>query len=147
MRNIYSHIIYFQIFIHISLSIISKNHVYCQICLWMNMIICFVIGNLRGTLSSVNMLKGYMLRERLGTVALDQWFPTCGTRTTSGTQRSSRWYTSTFCLLLDRREFSVHVGLTLSFLEPSTLSRSVIPKLCAATDSQVFREAFWKKTV
>ena len=27
----------------------------------------------------------------------------------------------------------------------SKLSRSVIPKLCATTDSQVFREAFWKK--
>ena len=71
----------------------------------------------------------------------------CGTRTTSGTRRSSRWYASTFCLLLDRREFLVQVGLILSFLEPSTLSRSVIPKLCAATDSQVFREAFWKKTI
>jgi len=27
----------------------------------MNMIIYFVIGNLRGTFSSVNMLKGFML--------------------------------------------------------------------------------------
>ena len=45
------------------------------------------------------------------------------------------------------KEFVVQVGLILSFLEPSTLSRSVIPKLCAATDSQVFREAFWKKTI
>ena len=27
----------------------------------MNMIIYFVIGNLRGTFSSINMLKGYML--------------------------------------------------------------------------------------
>ena len=50
-------------------------------------------------------------------------------------------------ILFDRREFLVHVGLILSFLEPSTLSRSVILKLCAATDSQVFREAFWKKTI
>jgi len=78
---------------------------------------------------------------------LEQWFPTCGTRTTSGTRRSYRWYASTFCLLLDRREFLVQAGLILSFLEPSTLSRSVIPKLCAATDSQVFRKAFWKKTM
>jgi len=53
---------------------------------------------------------------------LVQWFPTCGTRTTSGTWKSSRWYASTFCLLLDRREFLVQVGLILSFLEPSTLS-------------------------
>ena len=30
----------------------------------MNMIIYFVIGNLRGTFSSVNMLKGYMLTSR-----------------------------------------------------------------------------------
>jgi len=80
-------------------------------------------------------------------VPLRQWFLTCGTRTTSGTRRSSRWYASTFCLLLNRREFLVQVGLILSFLEPSTLSRSVIPKLCAATDSQVFHEAFWKKTI
>ena len=46
----------------------------------MNMIICFVIANFRGALSSVNMLKGtcsfvemlkeYMVRERLGTPAL-----------------------------------------------------------------------------
>jgi len=46
---------------------------------------------------------------------LQQWFPTCGTRATSGTRRSSRWYASTFCLLLDRREFLVQVGLILRF--------------------------------
>jgi len=27
---------------------------------------------------------------------LKQGFPTCGTRTTSGTRRSSRWYASNF---------------------------------------------------
>ena len=30
----------------------------------MNMIIYFVKGNLRGTFSSINMLKGYMLTSR-----------------------------------------------------------------------------------
>jgi len=29
-------------------------------------------------------------------VLLYQWFPTCDTRTTSGTRRSSRWYASNF---------------------------------------------------
>ena len=28
---------------------------------------------------------------------LMQWFPNCGTRTTSGTRRSSRWYVNTTC--------------------------------------------------
>ena len=46
---------------------------------------------------------------------LDQWFPTCGTRTTSGTRRSSRWYASRFCFFFDRRELLVQVGLILSF--------------------------------
>jgi len=36
----------------------------------MIMIIYFVIGSFRGTFSSVNMLKGYMIRERLGTPVL-----------------------------------------------------------------------------
>jgi len=35
------------------------------------MIKYFVIRNFRGTFSSVEMLKGYMVRERLGTPALD----------------------------------------------------------------------------
>ena len=26
------------------------------------------------------------------TVTLDQWFPTCGTRTTNGTRKPPRWY-------------------------------------------------------
>jgi len=39
----------------------------------MNMIIYFVIGNLRGTFSPVNMLKGYMVWERLGTPGLVHW--------------------------------------------------------------------------
>jgi len=33
-------------------------------------------------------------------MALQQWFPNCGTRTTSGTRRPSRWYANrptTFC--------------------------------------------------
>jgi len=32
-------------------------------------------------------------------VGLDQWFSNCGTHTTSGTRRPSRWYTNrpTFC--------------------------------------------------
>jgi len=30
------------------------------------------------------------------TVSLNQWFPTCGTRTTSGTRRPSSWYASNF---------------------------------------------------
>jgi len=33
------------------------------------MIKCIVIGNLRGTCASVGMLKGYMVRERLGTLS------------------------------------------------------------------------------
>jgi len=49
--------------------------------------------------------KNILLSEQFETpmnmeITIVQWFPTCGTRTTSGTRRSSRWYTSTFCLLL-----------------------------------------------
>jgi len=35
---------------------------------------------------------------------LDQWFSNCGTRTTSGTRRPSRWYAKrpTFCLSLQK---------------------------------------------
>ena len=36
------------------------------------MIKCIVIGYLRGTCTSVGMLKGYMVRERLGTPVLGQ---------------------------------------------------------------------------
>jgi len=35
------------------------------------MIKCIVIGNFRGTCASVEMLKGYMVRKRLGTPALE----------------------------------------------------------------------------
>jgi len=33
---------------------------------------CFVIGNFRGTYSSVEMLKGYVVIERLGTLVLEE---------------------------------------------------------------------------
>jgi len=37
------------------------------------MIKFIVIGYLRGTCTSVEMLKGYMVRERLGTPGLNTW--------------------------------------------------------------------------
>jgi len=40
------------------------------------MIQYFATRNFRGTCSSDEMLKGYMVRERLGTPALMRWFPT-----------------------------------------------------------------------
>ena len=44
------------------------------------MIKCIVIGNLRGTCAFVKKLKGYMVRERLGTPGLDHRFPNQGRR-------------------------------------------------------------------
>jgi len=41
------------------------------------MIKYFVIRNLRGTRFSVEMLKGYMVRERLGTPVLMHGFSIC----------------------------------------------------------------------
>ena len=93
------HIIYFQIFIHTSVIIIFKNHntlivkYIFIIYIWKIMIKDFVIRNFRGTsssvewwrehayllkfwrgvCSSVGLLKGFMVRERLGTPASDQW--------------------------------------------------------------------------
>ena len=40
-----------------------------------------------------------LFRSSKLTVTINQWFPNCGTRSTSGTRRLSRWYTNrpTFC--------------------------------------------------
>ena len=49
------------------------------------MIKYFVIRNFRGTCQSVGMLKGYMVRKRLGTPALEHGFHTWGTCTPNNT--------------------------------------------------------------
>jgi len=36
---------------------------------------------------------------------LKQWFPNCGTRTTSGTWRPSRWYSRPFCSSTRKKHF------------------------------------------
>jgi len=55
-------------------NIIFENH-YCLLLnasMINHMIEYFVIRNLRGTYTSVEMLKGYMVRESLGTPGLEQ---------------------------------------------------------------------------
>ena len=57
---------YLEIFIHSSVNIISKiMHIFV---IFLNL---FVIRNFRGTCSSIEMLKGYMARESLGTPVLN----------------------------------------------------------------------------
>ena len=95
--NIYLHIICFQIFIHhVDWHYFQKSlYAYCWIYLWIIMIKYFVVRNFRGTCSSVEklkgvhayllkccrvtflsvgVLKGYIVRESLGTPVLEQWF-------------------------------------------------------------------------
>jgi len=58
---------------HISANIIFENHHCICICISMiNHIKYFVIRIFRGTCSSVRMLKGHMVRDRLGTPALNE---------------------------------------------------------------------------
>ncbi len=43
---------------------------------------------------------GYFSRKRH---SLKQGFPTCGTRTTGGTQRGFRWYAESFCFIKNKK--------------------------------------------
>jgi len=55
---------HFKIFIHSSVNIIFKIMLICKY-IFVIFLNFFVIRNFRGTCSSIEMLKGYMARERL----------------------------------------------------------------------------------
>jgi len=68
----YLHTISFQIFIHISVNNTFENpYMLIVKYLWIIMTKYFVMRNFRGTCSSVEMLKGYIVRGRLGTPELN----------------------------------------------------------------------------
>ena len=78
LENYINIFVYLQIFVHISVNLFSK----IIICLFLNIYLYlwfvtkkyFVVRNFRGTCSSAGMLKGCLIREKLGTPALNnEW--------------------------------------------------------------------------
>ena len=76
-----------------------------QSCVFMNqekeLPVFFYLLQFENTTLICQTKKEYVWCNILPSNSLRQWFPNCGTHTTSGTRRLSRWYTNrptTFCL-------------------------------------------------
>jgi len=75
----------------------------------------FVIRNFRGACSSVEIMKGYMVRERLGTLALNQGRRTCGpqknfVRPAKHSGETSSYYFRLLFVPVDEQFFSFLTG-------------------------------------
>ena len=71
-KNVFTYrLCYFKVFIYSSMNIIFKIMLICNKYLFVIFLNLFVIRNFRGTCSSIEMLKGYMARESLGTPVLN----------------------------------------------------------------------------